>query len=290
MIASNSNVLPARSESSLESQSSARPSATSVSVTILFEEKSAVFGWSEKTPAREFGEQLRTAVRHLTGISELSNMDIVTETDPPKKVTPRDVFERRYPEAAHSRFRIVLRASKPTPTVYVEDAEAKARIPEVSGPQSSAGRGQLKAPQRQPPSGKFQKAGGSQLQFLQMLEGNKNPKADLHEATVLTPEEVARHCKPGNCWTIFQGRVYDITLYIDFHPGGKRQIMQGAGKDMTELFQQAHPWVSMDGLLGKLCLGPLATKEGSISEAKTQSREAQVNSAEREMPVEVVSL
>ena len=36
----------------------------------------------------------------------------------------------------------------------------------------------------------------------------------------------------------------EISLYIDFHPGGKRQIMQGAGKDMTELFQKAHPWVS----------------------------------------------
>jgi len=102
-----------------------------------------------------------------------------------------------------------------------------------------------------------------------MLEGNKNPKAPLPEGMLLTLEEVAKHREVGDCWTIFQGRVYDITLYIDFHPGGKRQIMQGAGKDMTALFQKAHPWVSMDGLLGKLCLGPVVQQKDQKAAAAT---------------------
>ncbi|CAJ1380073.1 unnamed protein product [Effrenium voratum] len=197
-----------------------------LSVTLRFEDKSAVFGWAAGAPARDFGEQLRAAVRHLTGAATLNDMQILTDTEPPVGVTPRDVFERRYPEAPA--FRIVgPKTAKP----------AKALLAKPGPPAPS----RLQAPQRA--TGKFQKAGGSQLQFLHMLEGNKNPKAQVEPAS-LTPEEVARHRTAGDCWTIFQNKVYDITAYVDFHPGGKRQIMQGAGKDMTELFQKAHPWVS----------------------------------------------
>ncbi|CAE7851936.1 cyb5r4 [Symbiodinium necroappetens] len=171
-----------------------------MAVTLIFEEKSVVFGWTEGTAAKEFGTQLRSAVQHLTGLSSLAELEILAD-----RLSPEPRAEKL-----------------------------------------------LLPPQRKCPSGaKFQKAGGSQLQFLQMLEGNKNPKAQLEEGTVLTADEVARHNQVGDCWTIFQGRVYDISAYIDFHPGGKKQIMQGAGKDMTSLFHKAHPWVSMEGLVGK---------------------------------------
>eukprot|EP00434_Breviolum_minutum_P012704 symbB.v1.2.011199.t1/scaffold718.1/size169569/5 len=262
-----------------------------VNVTILFEEKAAVFGWADQTPARQFGDELRAAVRHLTGASELNNLDILTDTNPPKRVTPRDVFEQRYPEA-QNRFRIVPRSKVPAPLVaapeVVQSSTALKTLPvalEVPGAKSVSG--QLSVPQRQKPSGKFQRAGGTQLQFIQMLEGNKNPKVALPEGTVLSQEEVAKHATAGDCWTIFQGRVYDITLYIDFHPGGKRQIMQGAGKDMTSLFQKAHPWVSMDGLLGKLCLGPVAKAERAGAERPVAKAPAPVTPYDK-APVEVL--
>lgn len=266
-----------------------------VNVTILFEEKAAVFGWADKTPARQFGEELRAAVRHLTGATELSNLDILTDTDPPKRVTPRDVFERSCPEA-QNRFRIVPRAKLPAPLAMLrEEAVAQdLEQPKQAAQAPSGASGRLSVPERQKPSGKFQRAGGTQLQFLQMLEGNKNSKAPLPEGTLLTEEEVAKHSKAGDCWTIFQGRVYDITLYIDFHPGGKRQIMQGAGKDMTALFQKAHPWVSMDGLLGKLCLGPVAQapKPAAQPEAQPLAQPAAqaVATPYRSPPAEVLSL
>lgn len=38
-----------------------------------------------------------------------------------------------------------------------------------------------------------------------------------------------------DCWTLVNGRVYDVTNYIPYHPGGKK-IMLGAGKDATQLF------------------------------------------------------
>ncbi|CAE7780161.1 cyb5r4 [Symbiodinium sp. CCMP2456] len=261
-----------------------------MAVTLIFEEKSVLFGWTEGTAAKEFGTQLRSAVQHLTGLSSLAELEILAEADPPVRITPRDIFERRYPEAAQHRFRIACRAELASESVpkggYSSSAEASPG-PGGSSPEPKAEK-LLLPPQRKCPSGaKFQKAGGSQLQFLQMLEGNKNPKAQLEEGTVLTAEEVARHNQAADCWTIFQGRVYDISAYIDFHPGGKKQIMQGAGKDMTSLFHKAHPWVSMEGLVGKLCLGPLVAKPPM---AKSQPTVAKATPTYYNAVTEAVSL
>ena len=34
------------------------------------------------------------------------------------------------------------------------------------------------------------------------------------------------------------GNVYNITPYLDFHPGGVDELMRGAGKDGTALFDE----------------------------------------------------
>ena len=34
------------------------------------------------------------------------------------------------------------------------------------------------------------------------------------------------------------GKVYNITQYMDFHPGGTDELMRAAGKDGTELFDE----------------------------------------------------
>ena len=34
------------------------------------------------------------------------------------------------------------------------------------------------------------------------------------------------------------GEVYNIKPYLEFHPGGVDEIMRGAGKDATQLFNE----------------------------------------------------
>ena len=37
---------------------------------------------------------------------------------------------------------------------------------------------------------------------------------------------------------LFPGKVYNITPYLEYHPGGIPEIMKGAGKDGTQLFDE----------------------------------------------------
>lgn len=34
------------------------------------------------------------------------------------------------------------------------------------------------------------------------------------------------------------GNVYNVTSYMEFHPGGEDELMRGVGKDATELFNE----------------------------------------------------
>lgn len=54
-----------------------------------------------------------------------------------------------------------------------------------------------------------------------------------------------------------RGKVYNVTRYLDYHPGGADQLMRGAGKDATSLFDEHHAWVNIDQLLAKCYVGPL---------------------------------
>lgn len=51
-----------------------------------------------------------------------------------------------------------------------------------------------------------------------------------------TVAEVATHNKESDCWTIIENKVYDITGYINSHPGGKENILIACGTDATSMF------------------------------------------------------
>lgn len=220
------------------------------------------------------------------------------------KVIPRDIFQGRIGGLAGGSVRLEFPADS-APAVAPPAAATTDKRPCVgsgygafpgvvkppitgssaAGPPASPAR--LLPPQPAQPArsrGQFNGksgGGGSQLGFIQMMSMNKNPKASLSPGTRLTFQEVMKHKKPGDCWTIYQNKVYDMTAYVDFHPGGKEELMKGAGKDMTNLFNKVHPWVSMDGFLGSLCLGqlekpnPLAKAMADIAEKKEAAAHSQ---------------
>lgn len=71
-----------------------------------------------------------------------------------------------------------------------------------------------------------------------------------------TMAEVAKHNTASDCWVVLGGKVYDVTNFLDDHPGGKRAITLYAGKDATEEFDMLHDRnVLTKYLPAEACLG-----------------------------------
>ena len=69
-----------------------------------------------------------------------------------------------------------------------------------------------------------------------------------------------------DAWAVWAGRVYNLTPYLDFHPGGRGEILRAAGKGEEEtmkFFNEVHPWVSWEAMLGA-CLVGIAVSEGDV--------------------------
>ncbi|CAD8097786.1 unnamed protein product [Paramecium primaurelia] len=69
------------------------------------------------------------------------------------------------------------------------------------------------------------------------------------ELKQLTLEDVSKHNTSDSAWIVINSKVYDVTHYLNKHPGGKEQLMRGVGTDGTPLFMQHHPWVNAHYLL-----------------------------------------
>ncbi|KAK4339434.1 hypothetical protein RND71_040896 [Anisodus tanguticus] len=49
--------------------------------------------------------------------------------------------------------------------------------------------------------------------------------------------EVSEHNKKDDCWLVISGKVYDVTSFLDDHPGGDDVLLTATGKDATDDFE-----------------------------------------------------
>lgn len=59
-------------------------------------------------------------------------------------------------------------------------------------------------------------------------------------ATGKTMADVAMHNSASSCWSAINGQVYDLTNWVNAHPGGKASILMICGKDGSPLFNAQH--------------------------------------------------
>ena len=55
---------------------------------------------------------------------------------------------------------------------------------------------------------------------------------------IVTRNQLAEHSHSDDIWISLNRKVYNVTNYMEFHPGGPSQLMKAAGKDATKLFNE----------------------------------------------------
>ena len=86
---------------------------------------------------------------------------------------------------------------------------------------------------------------------------------------IYTASDVTRHITRNDCWVIRNGRVYNVSDFVDDHPGGDDLILKWAGKDVSEIMNDVvshdHSKSAYDMLNGYL-IGKIGPESTIVSE------------------------
>ncbi|RAL42244.1 unnamed protein product [Cuscuta campestris] len=74
---------------------------------------------------------------------------------------------------------------------------------------------------------------------------------------VYTLSEVSQHNHSKDCWLIIEGKVYDVTKFLEDHPGGDEVLLSATGKDATDDFEDIGHSSSARGMMEELCVGEI---------------------------------
>lgn len=50
-------------------------------------------------------------------------------------------------------------------------------------------------------------------------------------------EEIKTHNTEKSCWLVIHNKVYDVTKFLNEHPGGEEILLEYSGQDATENFE-----------------------------------------------------
>lgn len=79
----------------------------------------------------------------------------------------------------------------------------------------------------------------------------------------ITLKELSLHCSKQDLWFAKDGKVYDVTKYVEEHPGGEDVLLDVAGKDGTDAFETAGHTKDAVKELQQYCIGELETTVNS---------------------------
>ena len=66
------------------------------------------------------------------------------------------------------------------------------------------------------------------------------PSASAATGKSISAARVAKHSTTASCWTIVGRGVYDLTAYVNRHPGGSSRIASMCGHNGTAAFRGQH--------------------------------------------------
>ncbi|KAF5687822.1 L-lactate dehydrogenase (cytochrome) [Fusarium denticulatum] len=100
-------------------------------------------------------------------------------------------------------------------------------------------------------------------------------------------DDLKQHNKANDCWIAVHSKVWDITHFINEHPGGPEVLLNLAGSDATELYNDVHapdiiedlPSDKLIGLLEESAISRPTPKTTEIDPVPTPTSPTQTNQA-----------
>ncbi|XP_065022116.1 cytochrome b5-like [Musa acuminata AAA Group] len=74
---------------------------------------------------------------------------------------------------------------------------------------------------------------------------------------VYTLAEVSAHNSANDCWLVIDGKVYDVTKFLDDHPGGDEVLVSSTGKDATDDFEDVGHSTAARAMLDEYYVGEI---------------------------------
>ncbi|EIE18666.1 cytochrome b5 [Coccomyxa subellipsoidea C-169] len=105
--------------------------------------------------------------------------------------------------------------------------------------------------------------------------------AEVKPTKLYSVKDLKQHTTEDDCWIAISGRVYDVTHFLDEHPGGFDIIVTNTGKDATEDFEEIGHSNAAKEMLAKYLIGDFdggdaaKTNRASISAVKTKQANLQ---------------
>lgn len=85
---------------------------------------------------------------------------------------------------------------------------------------------------------------------------------------IITQEEVKDHKSRNSLWFIIHNKIYDVTKFMDEHPGGEEVLLEQGGKDATEIFEDVSHSADAKDLMKNYLVGELPEHERSAGTSK----------------------
>eukprot|EP00094_Tigriopus_californicus_P007906 TCALIF_07610-PA protein Name:"Similar to cyb5r4 Cytochrome b5 reductase 4 (Danio rerio)" AED:0.08 eAED:0.08 QI:276/0.71/0.75/1/0.71/0.75/8/43/588 len=101
------------------------------------------------------------------------------------------------------------------------------------------------------------KPGFSLMDWIRLTKSGRDLTGTGGKILKVTKTELAKHNKRKDAWMAINGVVYNVTAYMDYHPGGWDELVRGAGIDATNLFNEVHRWVNYESMLAACVVGKL---------------------------------
>ncbi|KAK7869287.1 hypothetical protein R5R35_000898 [Gryllus longicercus] len=91
------------------------------------------------------------------------------------------------------------------------------------------------------------------------------------EMKFFTREEVKSKKNSNNAWIIIHNSIYNVTDFLNEHPGGEEVLLEQAGKDGTEAFEDVGHSANAKEIMKKYKIGEVVESQKMSSNATSDT-------------------